>query len=184
MQLTILSFLAHLGTFFDIYPEVVPAPTVTIRNGTLKGLRDATYNHDLFLGIPYAQPPTGKRRFRAPESYDESWTGSRDATAYGFSCPGMPLLRLTDRLDTLYPQIPITSSFTTKIVLLSILRDPVALAHHQSSQSQSGFTGENTLKGVQLYPSTTYHNWFKRPNSYPNPSLPSPLIIDLGRGGS
>ncbi|MEJ7599229.1 MAG: carboxylesterase family protein, partial [Kofleriaceae bacterium] len=33
-------------------------------------------------GIPYAAPPTGDRRFRAPEP-PESWTDERDATRFG-----------------------------------------------------------------------------------------------------
>ena len=74
-------------TWLSRYPTT-QAPTVTIPNGTLRGLHDATYNHDLFLGIPYAKPPTGDQRFRAPEPYDQHWSGTRDAVAYGFSCPG------------------------------------------------------------------------------------------------
>ena len=64
------------------------SPLVTIQNGTLRGLHDGNYNHDLFLGIPYAKPPISNQRFRAPQPYDQSWTGTRDAIAYGYSCPG------------------------------------------------------------------------------------------------
>lgn len=64
------------------------APLVTIQNGTIRGRHDAAYNHDLFLGVPYARPPIGNNRFRAPEPYNESWNGALDAVAFGFSCPG------------------------------------------------------------------------------------------------
>ena len=40
----------------------------------------------LFAGIPYAAPPTGPRRFRAPEPHD-GWAGVRDARRFG---PGAP----------------------------------------------------------------------------------------------
>lgn len=43
----------------------------------------------LFAGIPYAAPPTGRRRFRAPQSHD-GWTGVRDARRFGPAAPQPP----------------------------------------------------------------------------------------------
>jgi len=40
----------------------------------------------LFAGIPYAAPPTGPRRFRAPQPHD-GWTGMRDARRFGPAAP-------------------------------------------------------------------------------------------------
>ena len=40
----------------------------------------------LFGGIPYAAPPTGTRRFRAPEPHD-GWPGVRDARRFGPAAP-------------------------------------------------------------------------------------------------
>lgn len=39
-----------------------------------------------FLGVPYASPPVGALRFRAPEPH-ACWPGVRDAKAYGNECP-------------------------------------------------------------------------------------------------
>src|SRR6478752_9940512 len=38
-----------------------------------------------FLGLPYAAPPTGNLRWRAPQP--ASWSGVRDATQFGPGCP-------------------------------------------------------------------------------------------------
>lgn len=38
--------------------------TVYIPDGTLTGVQQTTYSQDLFLGIPYAQPPVGDLRLK------------------------------------------------------------------------------------------------------------------------
>jgi hypothetical protein len=64
------------------------APTVTVRNGTLKGAHSAEYDQDFFLGIPYAQPPLNDLRFRAPYSLNSRWQGAKDAVKYSPECVG------------------------------------------------------------------------------------------------
>lgn len=65
------------------------APTVTVLNGTYAGVHNPSYNQDYFLGIPYALPPTqGPLRFSPPASLNTSWTGQRNATAFGDICYG------------------------------------------------------------------------------------------------
>ena len=64
------------------------APTATIQNGTYTGVYQPTYGQDYFLGIPFAQPPLGDLRFRAPQPVNSSWQGSRSATAYYPECVG------------------------------------------------------------------------------------------------
>jgi len=59
------------------------AETVTIKTGKLKGSTDGDIS--AFLGIPYAAPPVGENRWRAPQPV-EAWDGVRDATQYGNDC--------------------------------------------------------------------------------------------------
>lgn len=57
--------------------------TTNVLNGSYTGVHNEFYNQDLFLGIPYAQPPTGDLRFRAPVPLNSTWNGTRDAVKYG-----------------------------------------------------------------------------------------------------
>ena len=62
-------------------------PVVTIDSGVLEGARfGAASNEVMFLGIPFAAPPTGERRWKPPQPV-EKWNGVRQATAYGAACP-------------------------------------------------------------------------------------------------
>ena len=56
-----------------------PASTVTIDSGTLKGASDDGIV--TFKGIPFAAPPVGPLRWRAPQSV-AAWSGVRDATVF------------------------------------------------------------------------------------------------------
>ncbi|MQA01833.1 MAG: carboxylesterase family protein [Streptosporangiales bacterium] len=67
---------------------------VRTSDGAVRGT--ATEDHRIFQGIPYAQPPVGELRLRAPRP-NQPWTGIRDATEPGSSCaqvyvypPGSP----------------------------------------------------------------------------------------------
>jgi para-nitrobenzyl esterase len=60
------------------------APTVSIKTGKLSGSL-ASYGGAVFKGIPFAQPPVGDLRWREPLPA-KSWTGIRDATAFGPAC--------------------------------------------------------------------------------------------------
>jgi para-nitrobenzyl esterase len=60
-----------------------PAPVVRIPQGALEGIRQG--QADAFLGIPYAAPPVGRYRWRAPQPAPR-WDGSRPAKRFAASC--------------------------------------------------------------------------------------------------
>ncbi|XP_049792056.1 para-nitrobenzyl esterase-like [Schistocerca nitens] len=62
---------------------------VTTENGELRGTVTTSLNGTLysrFLGIPYATPPLGDLRFRAPQPA-ANWSGTRDAMTMSAACP-------------------------------------------------------------------------------------------------
>lgn len=61
------------------------SPRVVVTSGQLAGVRDGN-GGALFLGVPYAAPPTGKWRWRAPRKPGH-WTGVRQALHEPFACP-------------------------------------------------------------------------------------------------
>ncbi|XP_054571360.1 neuroligin-4, X-linked isoform X1 [Eptesicus fuscus] len=68
-----------------------PYPVVSTNYGKIRGLRTPLPSEILgpveqYLGVPYASPPTGERRFQPPEP-PSSWTGVRNATQFAAVCP-------------------------------------------------------------------------------------------------
>ncbi len=61
-------------------------PVVRIAAGALQGARSG--GAESFRGIPYARPPVGDLRWRAPAAV-AAWAGTRDAGAYGGRCPAL-----------------------------------------------------------------------------------------------
>lgn len=77
--------------------------TVTIDSGTIRGL--VFGNHRAFDGIPFAAPPVGELRFKAPQPV-QPWSGVRNTMWPGYECPQQadPDLHLwaSDHEDCLY----------------------------------------------------------------------------------
>ncbi|XP_059830955.1 neuroligin-1-like [Hypanus sabinus] len=66
-------------------------PVVTTNYGKLRGVRKELNNEILgpvvqYLGVPFATPPVGERRFQPPEA-PASWSEVRNATQFAPVCP-------------------------------------------------------------------------------------------------
>ncbi|OBZ75691.1 Lipase 1 [Grifola frondosa] len=85
-------FLTLLPTFSILTYCVLAVPAGPSTNGPTVSLDDGTFlgttvgNTTKFLGIPYAQAPTGDLRFNLPMAV-EPYTGSNNVMAFGPSCP-------------------------------------------------------------------------------------------------
>ncbi|GLG92609.1 Acetylcholinesterase [Gryllus bimaculatus] len=103
--------------------------TVSVRSGALKGRRRRTEGGQpfhSFEGVPYAKPPIGPLRFKAPQP-TESWTGVRDATKVGNMCLHYDSLekKIQGDEDCLFlniytPQLPSGSNKTSLPVMVYI----------------------------------------------------------------
>jgi para-nitrobenzyl esterase len=78
-------------------PATVRTPAGALRGEHLDGVR-------VFRGIPFAQPPVGPLRFRAPVKV-EPWKGERDATQFGTSPMQYGETRIPHSEDCLYLNI-------------------------------------------------------------------------------
>lgn len=61
--------------------------TVETRYGKVQGSQQGSIS--VWKGIPFALPPTGERRFRAPQP-PQPWTGVREATTFSPMAPQVP----------------------------------------------------------------------------------------------
>jgi hypothetical protein len=80
--LTPLSYSPDTTTLVNFASD----PIVKTTNGSISGKFLPTYEQDAFLGIPFAAPPVGPLRFRAPQPLNTSWTDVRPAKTYGPGC--------------------------------------------------------------------------------------------------
>lgn len=75
--------------------SVMDRPVVATRAGAVRGVTENGIAR--FLGIPYAAPPYGERRFRLPEPH-APWAGELDASKFGATPPQLVYKNGLERL--------------------------------------------------------------------------------------
>jgi hypothetical protein len=88
LLLALLAGLASETLAGPVQRRASTPPTVQVTNGTIQGVHLDSYNQDLFLGIPFAQPPTWALRFRSPVSLNQPYRNTLQATRYAPMCVG------------------------------------------------------------------------------------------------
>ena len=88
----------------SVLAEVVSTTTGKVKGNTENGI-------SAFLGIPYAAPPVGESRWKAPRPV-KKWRGVREATAFGDDCSQqifppniLPGVQTTPSEDCLYVNV-------------------------------------------------------------------------------
>jgi para-nitrobenzyl esterase len=105
-------------------PAHARGPLVLTHNGLVRGM--VAEGMQQFRGIPYAAPPVGAQRWRAPQPA-RSWFGVRDATAFGAHCaqPGGTFGQASTSEDCLFLNV-----FTPDRPLRSLAHAPVMVWIH------------------------------------------------------
>lgn len=71
-----------------------PSPlVVNLKTGQFQGVR-TNNGTELWLGIPFAQPPVESLRFKAPVPITVASKGVQDASTFGNACPQVPAASL------------------------------------------------------------------------------------------
>lgn len=131
-------------------------PVANTRSGKIAGtVKD---NISIFKGIPYAAPPVGSRRWRAPEPAD-SWRDVKQTVAFAPACPQLSSL-FTDvpgqerSEDCLYLNIwtPATKTDQNLAVIVWIHGGGYSFG----STAQPIFNGENLAKKGVVFVSIAY----------------------------
>lgn len=86
LQASLRGHVLAAGELVGYASRPADAEPVRVETGLLTGTagRDPAIN--VYKGIPYAAPPVGALRWRAPEA-PAAWAGTRDASKFGPACP-------------------------------------------------------------------------------------------------
>jgi len=91
LVMIVLIIAIGAGGYFYLKPEKVPPrlssanTSRVVENGELIGFENRNNTH-AWLGIPYAAPPVGELRWRAPQP-PKQWKGQLETLEFGSMCP-------------------------------------------------------------------------------------------------
>jgi para-nitrobenzyl esterase len=101
--------LAVVAAFSFLIPSESPdLKIVTVEGGKIGGTQNPKGDIQIFKGIPFAAPPVGDLRWKAPAPV-KPWTGVKECTAFGSSpMQGKPVPFMVYTSEFLIPESPIS----------------------------------------------------------------------------
>lgn len=85
IYLFVLPLISRLPFVFGQSPSLL----VELKTGAFQGARSDN-GTDRWLGIPFAQPPVGDLRFKAPVAVTQPAHGIQNASSFKDACPQLP----------------------------------------------------------------------------------------------
>lgn len=139
-------------------PTISAAQTAQTTAGSVKGSTAGTVSS--FLGIPYAAPPVGENRWRAPQPVT-AWSGLRDATAYAPDCAQAPFppdaapIRTKPSEDCLYLNVwkPATAKAGASLPVMVFVHGGGFV---NGGSSPAIYSGENFARDGVVFVSINY----------------------------
>ena len=89
LPLALIAWLSFGAASYGTTLQVTPSLDVALTSGTFRGVANPN-GTDAWLGIPFAQPPIGPLRFKAPLSIVQPLQTIQDASQFGDACPQPP----------------------------------------------------------------------------------------------
>ena len=86
----LLKALLLVCTLLHTATSTASGPQVNLTSGNFVGVASAANGTEKWLGIPFAQPPIGNLRFKAPVAITNVSRDVQQAVEFGNACPQEP----------------------------------------------------------------------------------------------
>lgn len=135
----ILQSLFLVCSLFLVSSDAASGPRVALTSGTFAGVSSKANGTDKWLGVPFAQPPTGSLRFKAPVAITNPSKAVRQANQFGSACPQEPSDSLGAPLaeDCLFLNVRQTRSSSYVNIMQALIRKTGMETHRNKQQRQT-----------------------------------------------
>ncbi|KAJ7750701.1 extracellular triacylglycerol lipase precursor [Mycena maculata] len=147
-MLLLLSLLTSLARFVCINGS----PTIELGRTMLVGLDIATFQQDLFAGIPFAEPPLGSLRLKPPVLKTSLYPGTFNATVFSPAClqTDLPLSAISEDCLTINVLRPTGTPTDAKLPVMFWTYGGGFTDGLSEIYNGSGIVAQSVLRGTPL----------------------------------